>query len=291
MGDSVKLYIDIGALNGYLEVIKGEHDACMGRAAGSLALTSKGQGVEGLLDVANTKIDLLNAAVTQLIARTHAALTATGQGFEVMDEQNRDEFANGDFTSGAAPVPTTSAPADPLYTNQQVVGDYISDKYKNTKSENVGFLDKLDDALNLIGASVPWLQPLYYMHTAGREELNAGVPETEPCEYKDGKKVPIDGWQEFEDKDEVFHNQSKGGIEGGGNEKYSSMVDDTSSIEGVYDRDGNLVTDPLNKGTYNYVDPNVSVLGHAKYDVIPYILWGNGVDDPSNILDRIKAVF
>jgi hypothetical protein len=43
----------------------------------------------------------------------------------------------------------------------------------------------------------------------------------------------------------------------------------------VYDDDGNLVTDRLIMGTYDYVPPDVSPLGHFRKDFWPWILYGN----------------
>jgi len=40
-----------------------------------------------------------------------------------------------------------------------------------------------------------------------------------------------------------------------------------------------LVTDSVNRGTYNFVDSEVSRIGHFFRDVLPYILWGNDETD------------
>lgn len=57
-------------------------------------------------------------------------------------------------------------------------------------------------------------------------------------------------------------------------------------MEAVYDEKGDLVTDPLNAGTYNFASPYQEEL-HLKYDVIPYLLWGNNSQDSSTFSDRI----
>ena len=56
-------------------------------------------------------------------------------------------------------------------------------------------------------------------------------------------------------------------------------------MEAIYDQNGNLVTDHLNCGTYNYVAPaypgdNSLVVvirssGHFAVDVLPYLALGN----------------
>jgi hypothetical protein len=43
----------------------------------------------------------------------------------------------------------------------------------------------------------------------------------------------------------------------------------------VYDDGGNLVTDRLLMGTYDYVPPDVSYWGHFKKDFLQWILYGN----------------
>lgn len=51
----------------------------------------------------------------------------------------------------------------------------------------------------------------------------------------------------------------------------------TGRCEAVYDKNGNLVTDTINGGTFNYASPNESNgIPHTLYDVIPYFAWGNG---------------
>ena len=68
---------------------------------------------------------------------------------------------------------------------------------------------------------------------------------------------------------------------GRSNRKYLSP---DGAMEGVYDKDGNLVTSAANQGTFNYESND---FGHLIYDVIPYWIWGNCEDDPVPVLDRI----
>ena len=54
------------------------------------------------------------------------------------------------------------------------------------------------------------------------------------------------------------------------NDKYVSV---DGHIEGVYDENGNLVTDPVNQGTYNFANPNIldislKMLYHTTYGII-----------------------
>jgi hypothetical protein len=66
-----------------------------------------------------------------------------------------------------------------------------------------------------------------------------------------------------------FHRQGENG------EDNTKWIDETGHHEAVYDGEGNLVTDRLNGGTYNFVAPK-NWVGHALADVLPYFLWGNG---------------
>lgn len=52
----------------------------------------------------------------------------------------------------------------------------------------------------------------------------------------------------------------------------------------VYNKDSKqLVVDVLNKGTYDYVSPNVDNAGHSDYDFYPWIYWGNLIADDESI--------
>ncbi|MDE7360316.1 MAG: cellulose binding domain-containing protein [Oscillospiraceae bacterium] len=65
------------------------------------------------------------------------------------------------------------------------------------------------------------------------------------------------------------------GVNGEYNLKFMSSC---GKYEAVYNRNGELLTeinDPVNMGTYNYVDFNTDFWGHKKYDVDPYKKYGN----------------
>jgi len=59
--------------------------------------------------------------------------------------------------------------------------------------------------------------------------------------------------------------------------------------EAVFDADGNLVTDPTNKGSYNYYDAIKEPLAHFAKDTDPWLKWGNARNDPSAPDQRLKA--
>lgn len=101
-----------------------------------------------------------------------------------------------------------------------------------------------------------------------RTSLNHGVPQklSEMVELaKNGK------WELLDVGDSILH------MYGDNGEYNLKFVSADGHFEVVYDINGNLVTDSLNMGTYNYVSPK-NALGHAKFDVIPYSHLGNTPD-------------
>ena len=86
------------------------------------------------------------------------------------------------------------------------------------------------------------------------------------------------GWVQVPDREARFHQQ------GTGNEGNTKWVKQNErwwgSSEAVFTPNWELVTDPLNRGTYNYFD-NRWLWGvpHTIFDIAPYIPWGNSPID------------
>jgi len=66
----------------------------------------------------------------------------------------------------------------------------------------------------------------------------------------------------------------------------------------IYDSQGNLVVDSLNKGTFDYISPLKDKQGHARVDLIPWSKWGNGSNDYLRTVimnekqwDKIQAIY
>lgn len=78
-------------------------------------------------------------------------------------------------------------------------------------------------------------------------------------------------WRQMEPWRSREHMQ---GPNGAGNTKWVSCPD--GHHEAVYDKDGNLVTDQVNGGTYNYASPYTEPVDHVLEDWLPYKLFGNG---------------
>ncbi len=79
---------------------------------------------------------------------------------------------------------------------------------------------------------------------------------------------------------ENWYHRGKGQID---NEKYYHKI---TGQEVVFDKNGEIVTDPENIGTKNYGSEPKS-WDHVIYDVIPYYIWGNSPDDTTPLLRRI----
>ncbi|MCF0242910.1 MAG: RHS repeat-associated core domain-containing protein, partial [Treponema sp.] len=84
------------------------------------------------------------------------------------------------------------------------------------------------------------------------------------------------------------HENGKGSPSPSGNDKYTMSDGKNGSFELVYDSNGDLVTDEVNKGTYNFADPvgPKGKLEHGVKDLLPYLLYGNSEDDPTTGFER-----
>lgn len=104
------------------------------------------------------------------------------------------------------------------------------------------------------------------------------------------------GIEKAEDLDR-YHEMGKlpkGYNDPSGNDKYikKDPNNPNASCELVFDKSGKLVTDSINKGTYNYWTPGDDILSnimHGICDVLPYYLLGNNITDfkTTNIIERI----
>ena len=89
----------------------------------------------------------------------------------------------------------------------------------------------------------------------------------------------------------------------GGQVGYEKYVHNDKGYEVVYDtKNKKIVTDPVNKGTYNHFNPGglTDNVGHVLLDVIPYFARGNDEKiipnsntptDPTWATDRIGRTF
>jgi RHS repeat-associated protein len=75
----------------------------------------------------------------------------------------------------------------------------------------------------------------------------------------------------------VYHQQG-----GNGNIFNKKYLSPDGHQEAVYDRCGNLLTDPRNGPSFNFGTDD-----HIMLDVLPYFAWGNSPDDPSTFWERV----
>ena len=85
--------------------------------------------------------------------------------------------------------------------------------------------------------------------------------------------LPIDQrWRLLGIRGSLYH------IQGYNGEYNLKFLSSDGYCEAVYNKSGDLLTeknDPINMGTYNYAAGIPSLGAHNKFDVSPYILWGN----------------
>jgi hypothetical protein len=90
------------------------------------------------------------------------------------------------------------------------------------------------------------------------------------------------GWELLPPEKSIYHRM------GPDNEDNKKYVSPDGQCEAVYDKNGNLVTNPENVGTYNFYPPN-NGLGHFLADVLPYYFFGNSGYDTTTQLDMVTV--
>lgn len=109
----------------------------------------------------------------------------------------------------------------------------------------------------------------------GRNALNINVPST----YEEAIRK---GWHTERANAHQFT-----AIPGELNVK---LLDPTGHLEGVYSKAGKLVTKSIDMGSYNFSPAEISKIKHVRDDIVPYILYGNAADDPTNKRQRAMAL-
>jgi hypothetical protein len=102
-----------------------------------------------------------------------------------------------------------------------------------------------------------------------------------PASFEDARR----NWRELPANKSIFHRM------GPGNEQNRKFVSPVGFHEVVFKPTGELVTDPLNEGTFNYFPENWAAgIPHGLFDVLPYFILGNSPYDWFT-LDRFQAPF
>ena len=114
-----------------------------------------------------------------------------------------------------------------------------------------------------------------------RDQNIQSLPET-----SDEVKEQDDVFTRLPDSKSIYHQQGTSDThDPSKNEKY--VADD--GREAVYNEHGQLVKDPVNRGTFNRRHPENDPIGHFVEDVLPYWLWGNSPDDPTTFQERVTG--
>lgn len=110
-----------------------------------------------------------------------------------------------------------------------------------------------------------------------RNKLNKNLP-------KNDKDALAKGWRKLSAKDSSMHQfHQEDGV------RNSKWVSPDGHREVVFTGKGenqHISTDPRDVGTYNFFDPKKNPIGHATFDVVPYMLLGNSADDSTSLYDR-----
>jgi len=69
-------------------------------------------------------------------------------------------------------------------------------------------------------------------------------------------------------------------------EEENQVFSNEDGREFVFDKEGNLVTNAWNKGSFNYA-PYDKPVDKFLLDIFPWMIWGNAADDPTSIEERI----
>ena len=116
------------------------------------------------------------------------------------------------------------------------------------------------------------------------------------------KEHPED-FKQLSDDQSIYHTFKKDkkgnviNVTNGAEQGYTKYIDKVRGYEVVLDSKGNIVTDHVNLGTYNYYNPNINdveynplingTMNHIFYDVIPYYQNGNSSKDATTTSQRI----
>lgn len=123
--------------------------------------------------------------------------------------------------------------------------------------------------LNIIKQAKPLTREQHYY----RNKLNGDLPKTS----EEAKKL---GWYP------VIANAHQFTMT---NTRNLKLVSPNGKMEAVY-RNGRLLTNPLDMGSYNYIPSGISYRGHFIKDVLPWIKYGNAPDDPSTEFERLNSI-
>ena len=134
----------------------------------------------------------------------------------------------------------------------------------------------------------------HYARNSLQENYQNSCPKKQDALSSNFEQLGISEGIDKAESMDSYHEQGQGNPVPSGNDKLVKLDPSgagNGSFELVYDSNENLVTDPVNMGTYNKCDPTQSKIGHFIKDMLPYYLWGNSKDDPTTIMERITGTY
>ncbi len=143
----------------------------------------------------------------------------------------------------------------------------------------------------MVGAAIRGAGTLRAMHSE-RNGINEGNLEAlglSDARNIDESVLKGEGWEKSKFNRKVFHDKGTGNR---GNQRWV-LKDPTSGYTGtelIVDVSGTrIVNQSWNAASFNY--STGGIIGHIVKDVLPYFVWGNSANDPTNMLQRIGRTF
>jgi RHS repeat-associated protein len=174
---------------------------------------------------------------------------------------------------------------------QRIMND-IRKYYYEFHADNYENVRELYDLIDSLVAEIGTVDmDMHYF----RNELNR-VPKTLEDLYIENDNGNT--WNLISVIGSSYHMQDTPGMDQGEGLYNVKLMSADGRFEAVYDKYGNLITEPINMGTYNYAPTAINVLtpinsassglAHVKYDVKPYKRFGNTLDSSQKGADNIK---
>lgn len=157
-----------------------------------------------------------------------------------------------------------------LNTLMTDVGKYGNELDRNSYQDNLNFYRLTS---YLIGKTGYVDMKTHYF----RNKLNRAPASLKELLYQNSALPLKKRWKLLSVPNSLYHMQ---GVNGEYNLKF---VSPDGFCEAVYNKNGMLLTeknDPVNMGTFNYCAGITEVNAHVKYDITPYLQWGNSENSP-----------
>lgn len=172
--------------------------------------------------------------------------------------------------------------------------EYIGDKWNDlcdTATETYNYVK--DEVVEFVDGAKENFETVYKLYTDpefhyNRNANNAVISDISSVCDENGNPVANSGWELLPEDKSIYHmiTDSEQGDDALHNKKYVKLNPDGSSSEVIIcfppGEEPYIVEDPVNAGTYNYVDSTqglLGTLGHLVYDVVPYWIHGNQEED------------